>query len=177
MLFKYPKFEKIDGETIIMEKPIHWKNYLGTGFLTVVSAVLLAAKLISPGTSVINNIAGEEILTSQAMGVITAIEVVFLAFATLYPATNLVKTATIRYYVTDRRIICVKGFLTITMREMRIDRCETVAIKQNVYERLFGCGDIVCYAPGSEIILNDVKDADKFKLRIMELLTAKRHGE
>ena len=168
---KFISFEKLDGETILLQEPIHWKNYLGSGLMMLLCLVLLALRSAMPNKTLIGHLSGQDFFNSSGTHLLAVIEAVTLGMFIFYLFGRMAKVLCIRYYVTNRRIICLSGFFTIVMKEMRIERCETVELKQNVYERLFGCGDIICFAPGSEIILDDVRDAEHFKQTIMKLLT------
>lgn len=177
MKINYLSFQKLDGEEILLEEPIHWKNYLWSMTLLLLCIIMLLVRSATPEKTIIGFLAGGELFNREGTALISTIEMVTFSMFALYLFARIAKVACIRYFVTNKRIICLSGFFTIVMKEMRIERCETVQLKQNVYERLFNCGDIICFAPGSEILLDDVKDAERFKQTIMNLLTDKDHAD
>ena len=164
-------------EYIICSQPIHWKNYLLSSILMFVSIILISLRMGFPDKSLVNTITGTEILDDTIVSVTMAVEVfgLCLIIAALY--ARIIRVITIRYFVTNKRIIKVSGFLTKQKTEMMISRCETVYMKENIYERIFNCGDLLCMAPGSSIILDDVSNVEVFKLHIMELINKNKDAE
>lgn len=164
------RFLPLNGEKTLIEAPIHWKNYLSSGTLFLVFGILFAFLTIK-NDCITNALTGKEIIQGDAAKILLGLELIFFGFIIMFAFGRAAKVACIRYYVTTERIISTNGFFTIKTKEMLIARCETVNIKQSVYERLFGCADILCQAPGSEIILDDVANADKFRKTILEQMS------
>jgi len=165
------RFEPIDGEVILADEPIHWKNYIGSLCVLLLTALLLGVRTGKPDGCLLDWLPAGERLNDATRMILGHIELViyFVALGAAY--LRLAKVYFIRYYLTSKRIIVTTGFFTVRTVEMLIQRCETVNLKQNVVERLFGCADITCLAPGSSILLLDVKRAAEFKKLIMSYLT------
>lgn len=167
------RFETLEGETILAEEPIHWKNYLIPFLLLCVCTFSLLFRAYYPRESLINGIARSELIPARFQPLFSALEIAALAVLALTGIISVIRTSMTRYYVTDRRVVAVSGVIAISVQEMFIDRMETVLIHQSPYERIYGCGDVVCVAPGSQVFLDDVKDAEAFRRLLLE--TAMKH--
>lgn len=170
------RFNLLQDETVLIETGIHWKNYLSSILLFVLCSVLFTVRAINPKDCIANVILKGAISSPEAIIFGAKIELVFFAFAILWLFGRIAKVACIRYYITDKRILMTTGFFTIHITEMLIARCETVTHIQSVYERLFGCADIYCYAPGSILCLEDVPHAEGVRETILQLISQKQNG-
>lgn len=166
------RFELLKDETILMEQPIHWKNYLSSGTFLLLCTVLFIVRAFNPDACLADLITGND-KPSDASAVLGRLELISAGVLMVIFFMRAASVAFIRYYVTNRRIVATSGFFTIHTQEMLIERCETVFLRQSVYERAFGCADLLCIAPGSKIVLDDVTKAEAFKETIMKQLTQK----
>lgn len=165
------RFELLPDEKILISEPIHWKNYLSSATVFTVCAILFLIRSAAPQGCLLNLIAGENILPASASSLLGKLELLCEGALMLLCFTRMATVAFIRYYVTNKRIVVTTGFFTIKTQEMLISRCETVTLKQSVYERLFGCADLLCLAPGSVIVLDDVTHAERFKKLILSKMS------
>lgn len=172
-----PKFELLPKENILIQQPIHWKNYIGEFLLMGIAVVSAVFRAYYPDVSLINRVAGKTVIPEEWQPYLSAAEIVFLALCAFLAYVNIVRTWSVRYYVTDYRIISVEGILTVRFGEMVIRRCETVYLKQNLIERLFNSGDIICVSAGATVVLNDVYDARKFKQIILTIIAERNEKE
>lgn len=169
------RFELLDDESVILEKPIHWKNYLLVSILFLTAIIIFSIRAIVPNDCIINLFLGEgERLNQETSAIIGKLELIATSFLVFFLIGRVTEVFFIRYYVTNKRIIMTRGFLTIKVTDMLIRRCETVKIKQSIYERIFKCADILCMAPGSMILLDDVTDAEQFKKAIMNQIARQK---
>ena len=166
------RFSLLDGETVITEKPIHWKNYISSVTFFCVFLAGLVIRSAHPERCLADSLI-KEAIDSEASLVFGKIELLFYATATLFFFGRIAKISCIRYYVTNKRILVTSGFFTIRIGEMLISRCETVMLKQSIYERLFRCADLMCLAPGSNLYLEDVPDAERIRSTILNLIAQK----
>ena len=171
------KIALMQDEYIICTRPIHWKNYILVSILMLAAIILLSVRMAFPDKSLVNSMTTTPIIDDTIASVFMAIEVFALCLIIARLYVRIIRVCTIRYFVTNKRIIKVSGFLTKQKTEMLISRCETVLMKENIYERIFNCGDLLCLAPGSQILLDDVKDVEEFKLHIMELINKRKDAE
>ena len=155
---------------ILIEEPIHWKNYILPFTGIVATVYLMITRLINPDFSITNTVVGEQVISGDVQGLLTKIEALILA---LFTALLYLKVLQTMYYITTKRIISVSGILTVMFQEMLISRCEMVYLNQSVTERLFESGDILCVSAGATILLDDVYEAVKFKQTIMAQLDQK----
>ena len=166
------RFNLLDGETVIIEKPIHWKNYLSSLVLFCLFLTGLIIRSRHPEGCIISKLVSDAI-NGEAAVLFGKIELLFCAIAVLFFFGRIAKISCIRYYVTNKRILMTSGFFTIRIAEMLISRCETVMLKQSIYERLFRCADLMCLAPGSSLYLEDVPNAEKIRTTILNLIAKK----
>ena len=170
------RFENLEGECLISEKPIHWKNYLSSLIFFTASFTMLIVRSFHMDRCLADLLVDttKEPFDINAGTTMAWIEFLTFTATTIFFFTRLAKVACTRYYITNKRIIKTTGFFTIKISEMLIERCETVMIKQSIYERLFGCADILCLAPGSNLYLNDVPKAREFRKDIIQLISKQK---
>lgn len=157
------RFVPLEGENIIVQESIHWKNYILPGLLTLVSFVSLVFRSYFMDVSLINRIVGEGVVPPGMQKYLSFIEVLFLGFLTVEGAVALVRISFVRYYITSKRIVSTSGILRRNISEMFLDKCEMIYLNQSIYERLFRTGDILVVSAGAHLFLDDVYDALRFK--------------
>lgn len=163
------RFELLDGERTVISESIHWKNRLLPAAGVLLSLTLLALRLRFMDTSVLNAASGMDIIDRRFQAVLSTLEALCLLAMCFSSAIRLIRVSYTRYYVTTQRIISVSGILAVDYQEMLLSRCETVYLRQSVYERLFRSGDILCVSAGATLYLDDVHDAVAFKQTLMKL--------
>lgn len=167
------RFDLLPGEHIVLTSRIHWKNHIFPGMmlaLTVAAAVLAG---ICHQKDMLEVITGGQLPHDIRRALMLCIWA-FITFAVLRLAVSMLNNVFTRYYVTDRRIIAARGFLNITILEMDLDRCETVTLTQNLYERLFNTGDVTAVSAGASIYMDDVRNAMQFRMTVVEMMTKRR---
>jgi len=165
-------FKAMEGETVLLSESIHWKNYIVPLVTLVVTSALImviAHHAVKMPLSAI--FIGEQIYGEQLGGFLAYAEFAMLAFINVWVVCRLISISYVRYYVTDRRVVATKGVFTRRTEEMFLNRCEMVDVKQSLYERLFGCGDILCTAAVSTLLLDDVNNVFEFKHTILKALS------
>lgn len=171
------RLELMDDERIILEEPIHWKNYLLPMTALGSGTFITAVRIYLDDKSVINKITGAMTISPEMNSAIVKMEVAIILAIMLVALIKMIQISYIKYYLTNKRIISTSGVLNIRQEEMLLSRCETVYITQSAYERIYNCGDLLCVAPGSQIYLDDVKDARGFKQAILaEISKSKGNG-
>ena len=169
------RFVLMEDETILSEEPIHWKNYI-TALLSAAlcfTLILIRGRFMS--FSFMNHYLGKTVVPVNIQVLLSKIELVILGLFILSSILKIIRIGYIRYYLTNKRIITVSGILNVTFQEMLIDRIEMVFLHQNVYERMYSCGDILCVSAGTKLFMDDVKNAVAFKQRIMNLMAQKKN--
>ena len=167
------RIELLEGETILVDEPIHWKNYLTALLTMALGMFLMLVRLNLRHTNLINYFYGKRVVYGMANKVLVIVEVVLLAVLVLSAFLRTVDISYIHYYLTNKRVISTSGVINRNFAEMLLSRVEMVYLNQNAYERMYSCGDILCVSAGASLFLDDVKNALRFKQMLMELL-AKR---
>lgn len=158
------------GETIIIENPKHWKNYILPAVAMAACLAGMALRLAFPDASLVNHTNPGLIPDSLVMG-ISYIEAVTLAILTFAVGLTMIETAFTRYYITTRRVVAVNGWINVRMSDMLIERVETISLSQRWQERIFDSGDILCVSAGASIYLDDVYEARKFRQTVIEKMS------
>ena len=162
--------ELLPGEKIVFSEGIHWKNYLIPYIELAFFAALAGLRIRFWGTPLLIPLA--KYAGARYYATVCLAELLLTAIFTAVVFSKIVRLVTVGYYITDQRIVCTSGFLTKKTTEMRLEKCETVSMKKNAYERLFSTGDIILVSAGTSIYLDDVPKADRFKKTILELLAS-----
>lgn len=165
------RIELLEGERIIIDEPIHWKNYLSSLLTMALGVFLILVRLDNKDASILNWIMHRQVLTPGQMRYVVTAEIVMLGLLIAGAFVRTVDISYIHYYVTNKRIIATSGVINRQFSEMLLNKCEMIYLNQNAYERMYSCGDILCVTAGSSLFLDDVKDAVAFKQRLMQLLS------
>ena len=171
------RFEPLDGEHIIVEEPIHWKNYLLPAAVMSLSLTLFLIRVHFEDYSVTNAILGWQLVTGSWITLVTVFEELLLCAVMLSMFAKIVTISYTKYYLTNKRIISISGVFSINFQEMILSRCEMVFLHQNAYERIYNCGDILCVSAGASLFMDDVRDALRFKQTIMAVLGKRKEYE
>lgn len=164
------------GEQILFASGIHWKNYIIPLLALAVLAILLALKSRMHGMPLTNYwiaYAGDDafILGGKAAGAVALAEYAAIVWMALAAAVGIVRRMKIGYFVTDRRIIKMWGWLNLHSTEIQLNRCKAVHVKENIYERIFGTGDAVITTAETQVYFDDVPQVRTFADIIEENVT------
>lgn len=165
------RFEPLEGERIIVDEPIHWKNHLTSVLAMTLGLFLTMVRIHLKEKSLLNHVTGAIIVPAEVNRVAVLIEITLLLLVVLWAFLRTVDISYIHYYLTNKRIISVSGVIHRTFSEMLLSRCEMVYLNQNPYERMYNCGDILCVSAGAQLFLDDVVNAVAFKQTLMSLLS------
>lgn len=165
------RFELLEDEHVLIDEPIHWKNYLSALLTMALGVFLMMVRWNLRDMSLVNRLAGKVLIDGPANRLIVLLEMFILTGLFLAAFVRTVDISYIHYYVTDRRIISTSGVINRQFSEMLLSRCEMVYLTQNAYERMYNCGDILCVSAGAQLFLDDVKDAVRFKQTLMDQLS------
>lgn len=164
------RFELLPDEKIIIENPKHWKNYIIPAIAMCASLGGVALRLSRPLVSVVNLVVPGTLPDAVVLAASYA-EAIIMVLLLAAVSAALVDLAHTRYYVTDRRIVSISGWLNVRMSDMLLERIETVSLSQKISERIFNSGDILCVSAGASLYLDDVYDARRFRQTVMEMMT------
>lgn len=80
-------------------------------------------------------------------------------------------TKGIEYGITNRKLISKKGLIFRESAELKLNKVESVYIRQGIFGRMFGCGSVYAKGTGSSVVLfNFVADPLFVKNRIDEIV-------
>lgn len=160
-----------------MEESMHWKNYLFPAAVMCLCLIILPIRYSFEGYSVLNALCGARILPGNAVLYVSVFEELALGAVVLAMFSRIVTISYTKYYLSDRRIVCVSGVFDVSYEEMLLSCCEMVFLHRNASETMFNCGDILCVSAGANLLLEDVKDAIRFKQTLMGLLSKRISNE
>lgn len=164
------RFELMPGERILSSEGIHWKNQLSSAALALLALGAAAWRFTHRGATLLSGLPISAETSARLLSGALLLEGLALLLLFMTALLRMVRNAYIRYYLTDRRIVRVSGIVTVSVSDMLLSRVEMVLLNQNLYERLFNCGDIRCVSAGAELFLDDVRNARGFKASVMSLI-------
>lgn len=165
------RFELLEGERIVFEDTIHWKNYLLPCIGMFLAFVVFVVRMRFADASLLGLLPGRMRVEPGLQRFISGAEGMMLVLFMALMFVRNIQVRYTRYYVTTRRIIAISGILHVFYQEMLLRKCEMVYMNQTFYERLFRSGDILCISAGSNLYLDDVRRAQEFKQTILAMLT------
>lgn len=171
------RFELMPNEAVLIDAPIHWKNYLSSFLALALSLFLLLVRIHLWDTSLLNLILKKPYIPHGMNTVIEYVETAVLALSIVSAFLRMVEISYIRYYVTNKRIVAISGVINRQFQEMVLSKCEMVYLNQNAYERMYNSGDILCVSAGASLFLDDVRDAVAFKQFLMILLSSQNQAK
>jgi hypothetical protein len=84
---------------------------------------------------------------------------------------------TVRYKLTNERLIITRGFISKSVEELELYRVNDVSMKQSITERMFGLGDVrleTTDASTPEPQIKDIKDPERVKDMVRQAARAER---
>lgn len=174
------RFETMIGETVIVSRPKHWKNHILPALSLLTCLAFASARWVFRSHTILDLFPG---FTSTEVGrtlfgyvsgvkeFLVPVEMAVVLLVSLQALVAIAGIAATRYYVTDRRVVATSGLLNVRVCEILIGRIETVELNESFYERLFGSGDILIVSAGTSIYLDDVYEARRFRMILIEQMT------
>lgn len=85
---------------------------------------------------------------------------------------------TTTYTVTNRRLITRSGILTITGKDLPLDRINEVSSDRSLVDRMFRCGtlNVATASEAGVVVLRDVPEVEHMHQELSELLFSRRPG-
>lgn len=149
-----------EGEQIILSLRTHVKALLSA----LLWAVLLLAVL-----TVLWWFLREKSSYVMVMWIAGAIALVLAIWLVLAP---MLRWATERYTVTNRRVSHRHGVITRRGRDIPLHRINDIAMERGPLDRVLGCGTLVISDATQQqgMVLHDVPDVERVQVRLQELL-------
>lgn len=149
------KLELLPGECIIHSTPIYWKKSIFPVFMALVMAMVI-----------IDIIALADFSNITDVIVLTAIS--FLEIQLIFWICEIFCT---RYIVTNRNIHKISGIFKKIIITIPISSCQNVIIQMNFRQRIFGGGNIHLQTGEKDVVLKNVQNPIRFRLKVMEQMT------
>lgn len=158
----YPDDQLARGEVVKLHTHPHWKEG--------VAPILWFVVFLAIGAIAITYTAQLE-NADVRLWLIVAEVVITLALLIWLAVIPWIRWRSTHYVITDQRIMWREGLVTRESRHIPLARVNTVSYTQNVWERIFGFGDmnIDSASDDGEINLVDVPRVDKTKALLYQL--------
>ncbi|RRR97569.1 PH domain-containing protein [Glycomyces terrestris] len=168
----YPDDQLARGEVVKLHTHPHWKEGVAP-ILWFVVFLAIGAIAITYTT---------QLDWDGKIWLVLAEVVITLALLVWLSVIPWIRWRSTHYVITDQRIMWREGLVTRESRHIPLARVNTVSYTQNVWERIFGFGDmnIDSASDDGEINLVDVPRVDKTKALLYQLAEddrARRAGE
>ncbi|MFC3495916.1 PH domain-containing protein [Glycomyces rhizosphaerae] len=157
----YPDDQLARGEVVKLHTRPHWKEGVGP-VLWFVVFLAIGAIAITYTT---------KLEWDGKIWLILAEVVIIIALLVWLSVLPWIRWRSTHYVITDQRIMWREGLVTRESRHIPLARVNTVSYTQNVWERIFGFGDmnIDSASDDGEINLIDVPKVDKTKALLYQL--------
>lgn len=143
------------GETIVHSAPVFWKKYI---FPTL---MLFALTLASIEVVSMADFTDPRDITGFAIIIFFEV-IVILGIVNLYAK---------RFIVTNRNIIKISGVFKKKTVTIPLSSCRNIMIQMNFKQRIFGGGNIHLQTGEKDIVLKNVQNPIRFRLKVMEQMT------
>lgn len=171
----YVKPHLSPGEELLFASGIHWKNYIVPFVAGVVLMALLILKAFYATEPLTNDwiraFGGTFVLGGAAGSAASAAEYLAISFLLAADIVGVMRRLCVGYFITGRRIILMSGWLNLHSTEIQLTRCKAVAVKENIYERIFGTGDVIVYTAETQVYFDDVPHVRAFATLIQDTVS------
>ena len=159
----------LQDERPILVARMHWSVLIPR---TIWSAVLLVV-----GFTIVvlipQSIAGHRVEgLRQLLGALVVLVVV------VYAGLHYLRWRFTTYVLTNHRIILSKGVLSKVSESIGLDRVQNMTIRQGVFIRMIGCGDVEIESAGRDgvEVLRRIPDPQRFENTLISATEALRRG-
>lgn len=141
------------GEEIKGKVQLHWINYLFTWFLCLLTFLLVLLWLADATL--------RQNLECQ----------VFVGVVVLWAIYDYLRLATIELVITNKRVICKKGIISVKTQELKTNKIESVEIRQSILGRILGYGTLMFSGTGTaKVRFAKVDDPWKVKSQVETII-------
>lgn len=141
------------GEEIKEKVQLHWINYLFTWFLCLLTFLLVLLWLADATL--------RQNLECQ----------VFVGVVVLWAVYDYLRLATIELVITNKRVICKKGIISVKTQELKTNKIESVEIRQSILGRILGYGTLMFSGTGTaKVRFAKVDDPWKIKSQVETII-------
>ena len=145
---RYLKKTLIVGEQMIICKHPHWVLFIHP--ITLISGVILLVSLVL-------FIMGDH---EFFLLIVSFISLVFVVYA-------YIKHICTEYAVTNKRVVCKTGFISIQTNELRKEKIENIIVNYSIMGRILGYGDLSFTGTGgSPVVFHKIGRPKSVKKKI-----------
>ena len=141
------------GEEIKGKVRLHWINYLFTWFLCLLAFLLVLLWLFDA--------TWRQSIEAQ----------IFVGAVVLWAIYDYLRLATIELVITNKRVICKKGIISVKTQELKTNKIESVEIRQSILGRILGYGTLMFSGTGTaKVRFAKVDDPWKVKSQVETII-------
>jgi uncharacterized membrane protein YdbT with pleckstrin-like domain len=106
------------------------------------------------------------------------VALLMIAYSTVWTILRYISWATSHFVVTNRRVMYRSGWLSKTGMDIPLDRINNVIISRNMFERLFGAGDLLIESAGvtGQQRFSDIRSPTAVQNQIFEQIQLDRQA-
>ena len=140
-LLSYAEKHLIAGETVQYKTRLHWIVMAGHTLIAAVLALLGAAALLAPASSVNNG-------TASFSGALRWVGIACLLVAAISFGIGFVRRSATEMAVTNKRVIVKSGIIDRRTIELLLQRIESIAVEEPGMGRILGYGTVIVRGTG-----------------------------
>ena len=141
VLLSYAERHLIAGETVQYETRLHWIVMVGHTLIAAVLALVGAALLLVPASSVNTG-------TASFSGALRWAGIVCLLVAAIFFGIGFVRRSATEMAVTNKRVIVKSGIVNRRTVELLLPRIESIAVEEPALGRVLGYGTVIVRGTG-----------------------------
>jgi len=141
VLLSYAERHLIAGETVQYETRLHWIVMVGHTLIAAVLALVGAALLLVPASSVNTG-------TASFSGALRWAGIVCLLVAAIFFGIGFVRRSATEMAVTNKRVIVKSGIVDRRTIELLLPRIESTAVEEPALGRVLGYGTVIVRGTG-----------------------------
>ncbi len=140
-LLSYAEKHLIAGETVQYETRLHWIVMVGHTLIAAVLALVGAAALLVPASSVNTG-------TASFSGALRWVGIACLLVAAIIFGIGFVRRSATEMAVTNKRVIVKSGIINRRTIELLLPRIESIAVEEPALGRVLGYGTVIVRGTG-----------------------------
>jgi uncharacterized membrane protein YdbT with pleckstrin-like domain len=137
----YAEKHLIAGESVKYETRLHWIVMLGHALIAAVLALVGAAALLVPASSINTG-------TASYSGALRWVGIACLLVAAIFFGIGFVRRSATEMAVTNKRVIVKTGIVDRRTIELLLQRIESIAVEEPALGRILGYGTVIVRGTG-----------------------------
>jgi len=141
VLLSYAEKHLIAGETVQYETRLHWIVMVGHTLIAAVLALVGAAALLAPASSLNTG-------TASFSGALRWVGIACFLLAAIVFGIGFVRRSATEMAVTNKRVIVKSGIVNRRTIELLLPRIESIAVEEPALGRVLGYGTVIVRGTG-----------------------------